>query len=799
MTSSLSTAFVLKSVEVHNWKTFTDATLNVAETGLTGIVGQNGSGKSSFVDAILWCLYSFKAAEINQASFRRRNSDLQKEETSVKVTFTHAGQTVEVFRRMTGKKSNVTADIFMDGIKQTNVTGSTAQAWVTNRLGMDAAGFRTAIVVPQKELDALVDAKPAPRREHIEKLAGIEDMNLAVKKAREDENELAKQIKLLPGSTEAVEEAGEFLESLVSEFDSVGVLCEDASEEVSNLESQVTEAVENSADSKEKLKNAIAIHREIVDLEHNVDMLKASVRDIDAQIKDIESEVEGIDVTARPKLEKEYREVNEEYSRVNHELANHTGNISNTQREIASVENTIKAKQTKLDSASARLTKGEDFLASLESAETLTGKKESLEESVSGANARISSLGSLISDLEESVRVLDSHDHSEAKCPTCHSTLENPDALLAQFRKTIGSSEEEVNTLRMKVKTDTDSLKEALNTLASRERAEREISSIKDEISNLTQEIESLETNLSEATTKLSEFEDFDVDAAKKSIANLDLRKREILSAGEKIGAAERAIAKRDHLITQRDSKLESLAPSQEKLTKLESDLDACGDLSHLEMLVSGFDAEIDRVRSEYNDAFRKMKDLEARKATLNERVKAAQATFDREEKLAQSKSVALKKLEEKSAVSDLLDEYRKDRIARIAPELSATATDLISQMTNGRFIEVIVSEDFAASVIKDDGFEYSVYELSGGEKSIVALALRIAIGSLITGENAGLLWLDEVLPAQDAERRDAILGVLRSLPIQQIVMINHTHEAEDVVDRVVKINYDGTGSTIDS
>jgi len=798
MTSSLSTAFVLKSVEVKNWKTFTDATLNVAETGLTGIVGQNGSGKSSFVDAILWCLYSFKAAEINQASFRRRNSDLQKEETSVKVTFTHAGQTVEVFRRMTGKKSNVTADIFMDGVKQTNVTGSTAQAWITNRLGMDAAGFRTAIVVPQKELDALVDAKPASRREHIEKLAGIEDMNLAVKKAREDENELAKQIKLLPGSIEAVEEAGEFLESLVTEYDSVVLLCEDASGEVSDFESRVSEAVENSAESKEKLKNAEAIHRDVVNLEHSVDMLKAGVREFDAQIKDIDAEVEGIDITARPKLEAEYREVNEEYTKVNHELANHTGNISNTKREIASIENAIKAKQTKLDNASLRVVQGEEYLESIESNAQLTEKKEALEKSIAEANARSSSLGSLIADLEESVRVLGSHDHSEAKCPTCHSSLEDPEALVKQFRKTMASSQKEIATLKDTVRKESDELKSITGTITSRERAEREIASIKEEIENLTQEIESLEGDLSDATKKLADFEGFDVDAAKKSIASLDLRKREILSAGEKIGVAERAIAKRDNLISQRDAKLSSLAPSQDKLRKLESDLDTYGDLSHLEMLVAGFDADIDRARAEYNDSFRKMKDLEARKATLNERVKAAQATFDREEKLAQSKTIALKKLEEKSAVSDLLDEYRKDRIARISPELSATATDLISQMTNGRFIEVIVSEDFSSSVIKDDGFEYSVYELSGGEKSIVALALRIAIGSLITGENAGLLWLDEVLPAQDAERRDAILSVLRSLPIQQIVMINHTHEAEDVVDRVVKINYDGTGSTID-
>jgi exonuclease SbcC len=798
MTSSLSTAFVLKSVEVKNWKTFTDATLNVSETGLTGIVGQNGSGKSSFVDAILWCLYAYKPAEISQTAFRRRNSDPKKDDTSVKVTFTHAGQTIEVFRRMKGKNSTVTADIFMDGVEQTHATGTTAQTWVTNRLGMDAQGFRTAVVVPQKELDALVDAKPAPRREHIEKLAGIEDMNLAVKKAREEENELAKQIKLLPGSVEAVEEAGEFLESLIAEHEGVVTLCEDATHEVEKLETDVNQAIDNSADSKEKLKVAFDLHRDITDLEHKVDMAKAAIKQFDSQIDSLNDEVSGIDITARPKLENEYREVNDEYSKINHELANHTGNISNVQREIASLESALKTKQDKLVVLTNRFKEGNEFLSTLDEDEALAVSKKKLEEEISEANARMSSLKSLIADLEDSVRVLSSHDHSEAKCPTCHSTLEDPERLLAQFRKTVDSSKEEITELRKKNTKNSEAINSVNSSIVSKERAEREIASIEQEISALKSEIETLESTLSDTRKKLTEIEGFDVEAAKAKISELDLTKRDILSSGEKIAAAEKSIAKRDALISQREAKANDLKPSQDKLSALEEKLDGYGDLSHLEMLVSGYEAEIERIRSEYNSSFRKMKDLESRKAMLNERVKSAQSNFDREEKLAKSKTVALKKLEEKSAVSDLLDEYRKDRIARIAPELSGTATDLISQMTNGRFIEVIVYDDFATAVVKDDGFEYSVYELSGGEKSIVALALRIAIGSLITGENAGLLWLDEVLPAQDVERRDAILSVLRSLPIQQIVMINHTHEAEDVVDQVVKINYDGTGSTID-
>ncbi|MBC9705840.1 MAG: AAA family ATPase, partial [Enterococcus sp.] len=138
-----SNAFVLKSIEVKNWKTFTEATLNVENQGLTGIVGQNGSGKSSFVDAILWCLFGYQPKDVNKASLRRRKSDPTKDETRVRVTFTHAGQTIEVFREMKTKRHTVTAGVFLDGKEVVVATGGTTEDWVTKRLGMDAEGFRT--------------------------------------------------------------------------------------------------------------------------------------------------------------------------------------------------------------------------------------------------------------------------------------------------------------------------------------------------------------------------------------------------------------------------------------------------------------------------------------------------------------------------------------------------------------------------------------------------------------------------------------------------------------------------------
>ena len=145
-----------------------------------------------------------------------------------------------------------------------------------------------------------------------------------------------------------------------------------------------------------------------------------------------------------------------------------------------------------------------------------------------------------------------------------------------------------------------------------------------------------------------------------------------------------------------------------------------------------------------------------------------------------------------------MLDEFRKNKIATIAPELSETATSLISTMTSGHYTEVILDEDFTPSVVDLEGIIRPVAWLSGGEESVVALALRMAIGDLMTGGEGGLLWLDEVLTAQDANRRSSLLEALRNISNKQIIMINHTQDAMDIVDKTVTVvREDNEGSVI--
>lgn len=788
-------AFVLKSVDLKNWKTFSEATLVVEEEGLTGIVGQNGAGKSSFVEAILWALYGARPEGVVKGDLRRRGIDMSKEPTSVKVTFTHAGQTIEVFRQMKGKNHTTTGTVFLDGSDVTRVTGGTVEAWVVNRLGMDASGFTTAIVVPQKELDAIVDMKPADRRKAIEKLAGIDEMNIAVQKAREQENELAKEIKVMPGSEEEIEEAETFLESVQDEMDTTSTQLADARAKESEASTELAAAVESGKGAKAKLDDAEVTHNKLESLGSKRALARQSASSLMERLEEARSEVGDVDVAKRAELLDEYRSVSAEMSSANTTFERNRQEHEAISRDISRTEASIAELVAKRDSTTLHLGKLDD--GSVSDASIATDREsvntvESRQSELSNARGRIQGR---IADIEESISALS----GVHQCPTCKSELADPESLTARFQKMVedfrveleentaeaSSGQERLIELRAKVEADSETL--------------RRIGRGKEMLAEVEANIADAEDTLEALKKQLAVLPEVDESSHKTAMSTLEERQRAITVQGEAISRAIKAQERVDALSEEQEAAQKAVSDLEPEIAQLEEKLASFGDIAALDHRVAENEQLVETLRNEQRTAFSTMKDLESISGRLTERVSHAQERLEQQKAMFERKREGAKLLETRSSVTDLLDEYRKERIARIAPELSVTATDLISQMTNGRFIEVKMSDDFGTAVVKEDGNEYGVAELSGGEKSIVALALRIAIGSLITGDNSGLLWLDEVLPAQDAGRRDAVLSVLRDLPIQQVVMINHTHEAEDVVDRVVRVDYHEEGSTIHS
>lgn len=792
------TNIIVDSIRLRNFGAVKEATLRPLHEGLTGIAGVSGAGKTTFLKGMRFALFNEVPKNVKIASLRRIGSDYKKDECSVSVVFIHEGQKIEVVRQLVGKNSQNIPAVYVDGVEVVHTSSGTAESWVKKRLGMDAKDFTTATVIPQKQLDEIVDSVPSVRRARIEKLAGIESMSAAVKSAREEENAIKTQANAMPGSVETVEQ----LEIAVAEYDAT--LSENITQE-DKVSTYLSEIESEYAVSQTDYDNLVSKQAEYLsrnNLVRNIESRLASLREsrdiLSTQLDSAVARFEAGDVSEGENLEASLAKKEAVIASLSEKIRAFKLAVSSLDQKIAYETKVLEEKTNQVESLRLKVVSLEENNApvreeDIESAELLIG---SIQEKISDAGARKNQLMAEWTETAESVKLLSSNAH-DAECPTCHSHLPDPSGLIKTLQKSMERIKNEGSSINGEVEVFNAELVKARENHSSLRSQQRDYLSVLNTIENhrnnavaLQAEIAKIKVSLNENNEELEAVYLFDADTISYELEEASEAKNAILRRLEAVKHTEQAKREMESLkgkLAEVENTLQAVTQDLENANTSLSQIEQV-DEDELDILKSTLSATagvINAKREERND-------LAVQISTNRVRLENSKKECEKEKKLISSKAKLLNELEHKAAVSDVLDEFRKSSIAKIAPELADSATELISAMTNGKFVQIDLDSEFTPSVTNSDGHILTVHQLSGGELSVVALALRIAIGTLIGGGTGGMLWLDEVLSAQDINRRHAILQAIRSLPVNQIVMINHTQEAEDVVDKVVRMTYSG-------
>ncbi|MDP9249793.1 MAG: SMC family ATPase, partial [Chloroflexota bacterium] len=130
---------------------------------------------------------------------------------------------------------------------------------------------------------------------------------------------------------------------------------------------------------------------------------------------------------------------------------------------------------------------------------------------------------------------------------------------------------------------------------------------------------------------------------------------------------------------------------------------------------------------------------------------------------------------------------------AALRPDLSELASGFLRDLTNGRYTDLELDEDYCTTLL-DDGEAKAV--ISGGEEDVANLALRLAISQMIAeraGQPLSLLVLDEIFGSLDEERRASVVDLLRSLAdrFPQVILITHIDSVREGFDRVIRVGFD--------
>ncbi|HEX7445382.1 MAG TPA: AAA family ATPase, partial [Methanothrix sp.] len=196
----------LNKLVMRNFKKFRRAEVEFQD-GLTGIVGSNGAGKSTIVEAIAWALYGNRASSIKRDFIRNAHAG-ESDPVEIRLTLSLGKQELVIYRAMKGKGLMPEAFLILDGQRIAAGTKEVDQR-LEEILKISYQDFMKTFYARQKDLDNLLKEGGVGKREYLLKLLGLEDIKeQAIEEIKSDRASLEEQKSRLAG---ALAEVGDVL------------------------------------------------------------------------------------------------------------------------------------------------------------------------------------------------------------------------------------------------------------------------------------------------------------------------------------------------------------------------------------------------------------------------------------------------------------------------------------------------------------------------------------------------------------------------------------------------------------
>ena len=330
----------------------------------------------------------------------------------------------------------------------------------------------------------------------------------------------------------------------------------------------------------------------------------------------------------------------------------------------------------------------------------------------------------------------------EAQCPTCERVLSDQyNFLLKKFEKEKIGKEKEIENFEKEIK-KTDEEKERIS------REQEAFQKKKNYLETQNREKDRIDTTIKHLSDEIN--------SEKKAIENKEKELKEIGVITFNLKEFENVKKQVENLYKSCQRSLELFNNQKDELNK--------------------FNVELEKKEGEKKLLDQKIKNLK--------------------EKIGQLDDFRKKIKEEKNTVrylgmlSEVMSDFRTFLISRIRPTLSSYSSDFFTHLTDGKYAEVELDENYDL-LVYDNGEKYNINRFSGGEEDLANLCLRLAISEVITERAGGVfnfIILDEIFGSQDSIRRHNIMKALAALSskFRQIFLITHVEDVKNDMENII-------------
>ncbi|MEP6731467.1 MAG: SMC family ATPase [bacterium] len=785
----------LNSLRLTNFRQHSDTYITF-DSGLTGIIGANGSGKSTILEAIAWALYGQEAARGKKETIRSLRAGAGAR-VKVELDFELGGHRYRVERGLTS------AELYLDGSDTpvaNSLTGVTEM--LRRRLGMSRDEFFNTYFTGQKELDVMAAMAPSERAQFLSRVLGYERLRVAQRVVKE-------RVRII-----AAEGAG--LRAALPDAANV----ERMHSEAAGRLTQATERVRMSATRRERalttMSNIVprwlAAQQEREQLQEALAELRVAESEVAAYARDEERigrELADV-VAADEELQRLAEELqplaqlSEELQTLD-QLARDEGRrhaLLETERALEEEVRRLRERREKILAAPAL---EEEATLELEQRRAMLGLMEGELEAKrtewvrdrQEAETKRAALRDQYAEVKEQRERLIAAGE-DGTCPTCERPLHD------HYRSVLDHFDEQMDNLVADGKYFTSRIEQL-------EEMPTEVRELDERRRTAFEEVGKFERRLAKVQLAVQELSGLsrDLHAREQRYAQVH-KDRETIPAG--YDAVRHAAARRElDRLRPLDARATRLATLMERRPVLESERDrAAAGVAGAQARVSSLSARRDvlsfseqsysELRAQHEAAAAELRTAELDAVADAGELSGAQAALTRAEQSREEMRRVrgqLDALDRQRRLHDELDraftDLRTDLNVQLRPEMGELASAFLTELTDARYDEMELDDSYNLTVI-EDGVPKHV--ISGGEQDVANLCLRLAISQMIAeraGQSFSLLILDEVFGSLDESRRQNVVELLRGLQdrFEQVILITHIEQVREGVDRVISVRYD--------
>lgn len=808
---------LIKRVKLHNIRSYSDEEFIFPEGSIL-LSGDIGSGKSSILLAIEFALFG-TTNEISPESLLRKG----KNQGFVELDFEIEGKEVAI-KRILKKSSDRTIQtsgyVIENNIKK-ELTPSEMKNEVIRILGypLSLASkkksliYRFTVYTPQEQMKQILFEKRDERLNTIRKLFGIDRYKNIIENSEIVLSYLKEKINEESIRAENLEQKKEELRDLVNKKSEVEKDLRFVEKEISEILKKIDSTTTSYNAVKEDYNKFLQLKKEIEILDSKIEEKKKQVsaykdklEEFNTHIGSIKEKLKDFKVKENKdelklkiaKKEEEIDRIKDEFLSSQKEIDLFNKKLSELNSEISRKNSLEKERETKSKSIEEKnnvLSKENEFLE----------RRNELDEKLNLLRNRIISNREKLLNFKNTIETLK---HSK-KCPLCLQELTESykEKLLMDNQQALIKTEAEISELEnseKEIKKELDAINSSIQEISQQKiniakeseqlkKLEEELSKILEKekiIEKLQSEIEKLRTGVKAKEQLSSKIEE--LQAMKKDL--------ELINDFEKFSALLVDKEKeKNHVLKQIIDTENEIKKHEEEKNNIKNKIKI---LENVETILKEKEKELETVKSQE-------KNLEIKKATLSKELALIEEQFKKIEEEIKKILEAKGRLNKLKSFKYWIEEHfsnivmlmEKQVMSTLHYEFNELFKEWFNMLMGEETITARLDEDFTP-IVEQNNYEMEIESLSGGEKTSLALAYRLALNKVINDITHGIktkdiIILDEPTDGFSSQQLDKVRDVIRALNMKQVIIVSHEQKIESFVDNIIRITKDNGISRI--